>query len=294
MADIDAKTWLESVTLDEDNMVSNSNTDVATQQSIKAYSDFNLTQANAYTDSEISALTFASETYVDMGDATTLANANTYTDTQINTYGSSGNLATALFDYHDVVINSALGIQLQTPRWDFAAVTPAVTAAGSLTAPDWVKFTDNGGGSNGLWTLGFSPTSVEEILGTVTMNDNRISGTDVYPALIWSAPTTGTGDQRVSWAIEYMWPVTGGSIVNSTIIASNVSNPAGNPLIGQQIYVTALPPITPPATELNAVYVRIFRDATGVYFTDNYPNDALFGALVFFFPVNRIGSDSIL
>jgi len=39
MANRDAKEWLESVTLDEDDMISDSATDVASQQSIKKYVD---------------------------------------------------------------------------------------------------------------------------------------------------------------------------------------------------------------------------------------------------------------
>jgi len=39
MANRNAKEWLESVTLDENDLVSDSDTDVATQQSIKAYVD---------------------------------------------------------------------------------------------------------------------------------------------------------------------------------------------------------------------------------------------------------------
>jgi len=88
MADIDAKTWLESVTLDEDNMSSNSADDVCTQQSIKAYADARETAANAYTDSEIAALDFATEGYVDAGLAlkqNTLTNgAETITSAEVS------------------------------------------------------------------------------------------------------------------------------------------------------------------------------------------------------------------
>lgn len=79
MAEIDAKYWLESVTLDEDDMASDSDTDVATQQSIKAYVDNEIDTINS---------TYATKTYVDDADALkqdALTNgADLLTQTEIN------------------------------------------------------------------------------------------------------------------------------------------------------------------------------------------------------------------
>ena len=62
MANIDAKTWLEGVTLDEDNMISDSAYDVATQQSIKAYTDEKITGGSA-------AMAPLNITYIDHADS---------------------------------------------------------------------------------------------------------------------------------------------------------------------------------------------------------------------------------
>lgn len=81
MATRSAKDWLENTMLDEDDMISDSATDVASQQSIKKYTDdaeaAAIATANAYTDAAVSGL--ATEAYVDAAEA----DANSYTDSAV-------------------------------------------------------------------------------------------------------------------------------------------------------------------------------------------------------------------
>jgi len=294
MADIDAKVWLESVMLDEDDMASDSDTDVCTQQSIKAYVDDTFaglggTYATiSYADGQDAATLSSAQSYADAGDGSTLSAANSYTDGAVFTHPRDH--ASSLLTHHDIIINSTLGLQLQTDQWDIALAELTRTGQGALTEPDYVKFTDNGGGSQGLYTDAFDDGTEEEIIGKIYFPNKRKDGTDIYPLFFWTVPTTGTGDQRVCWGLEYLWPSTGGSVGASTVIYSNVSIPAGNPLVADQIYVTVLPTITPPSNELPAVFIRVFRDATGSYATDDYPNDALLGGVSFRYHVNRLAA----
>lgn len=81
MPNRDGKEWLESIMLDEDDMISDSATDVASQQSIKKYVDDAEIAANSYTDSAVTGL--ATETYVDTAEADAIASSNSYTDSAI-------------------------------------------------------------------------------------------------------------------------------------------------------------------------------------------------------------------
>lgn len=265
MADIDAKTWLESVTLDEDTMSSDSDSDVCTQQSIKAY--------------------------VDTNDASTLSTANGYTDSELAAYGSGGDLAADLLAYHDIVINSTVGVELQTQQFKVTACSAPLMLPIGAFSPGISQWANNGAGSLGISSYAFDASTEESLWGSIRL-ETAWNKTAITPAIFWRPTSTATPGQVVNWGLEYIFlrPSPNHVVGNTTIVSQNVHAPAETLTNGYH-YITIFSPISPPAADVyHAIGFRVFRDATGALGTDDYANDAILGGVACYYYIDRLAA----
>lgn len=162
--------------------------------------------------------------------------------------------------------------------WDDFMVPITATKLGGTKDPDFLKFRDNGAGSQGVFTYWFAPSTAEELYFSVQM-PHSWAGTAIYPHVHWTASTTADGtpaNQKVVWGVEYTWTDIQASFpANSSIVTGSAHEPADANITAGKHYLTPLTAITPTATQdgiSSMMICRLYRDATDL--ADNFEQDA--------------------
>lgn len=276
---INALDWLSSNLLDEDDMVSNSDTLPSTQQAIKVYTDTGVQEAKDYADTQIAAGGFATEAYADQAEADAITTSNAYTDTAVG----------------DIVVTNGY-LEWDATAYDIS-YQPAITltVAPLIDGADWGQLTDNGSGSTGVACLTFEGTAVESALGAWTPPKTWRAATNIIPVVRFLVKSAGTGGQRVAWGLEYTITDTGDTVGNSSIISAVTPAPADTDYVAGKVYAVEFPAISMASYALGSeptITYRLFRDANSTYNTDDYPNNAFMIDFDFVFQVFRNGCEA--
>lgn len=276
---INALDWLSANLLDEDDMVSNSDTLPSTQQAIKVYTDTGVQEAKDYADTQIAAGGFATEAYADQAEADAITTSNAYTDTAVG----------------DIVVTNGY-LEWDATVYDIA-YQPAITltVAPLINGADWGSLADNGSGSTGVACLTFEGTAVESALGAWTPPKTWRAATNIIPVVRFLVKSAGTGGQRVAWGLEYTITDTGDTIGNTSIISAVTPAPADTDYAAGKVYAVQFPAINMASYTLGSeptITYRLFRDADSTYNTDDYPNNAFMIDFDFIFQVFRNGCEA--
>lgn len=135
---------------------------------------------------------------------------------------------------------------------------------GGSRDPSFVKITDDGAGSNGVYAWRFSATNIQELFFTIHFNSQYTSGTDIDIDLHWAPTTTNTGN--VIWGIEYAWVNTGGAPGNTTVIETAVAAPGS--LNHTESHITVISGVG--KRPQSVLIGRFFRNAASASDTYNY------------------------
>lgn len=262
----DAKEWLEGVIIDEDDMVSDSATDVPSQQSVKKYTDDGVAEAKSYTDDELAALDFATEGFV----------------------------GTAVSDaVGDIVVSNGY-LEWDAVVYDIA-YQPAITLTvlPLINGADWASMATDGSGSTGVACLSFEATAEESALGAWTPPKTWKGATTITPVVRFFTKSAGSAGQRAVWGLEYTILDTAGTVGNTTIVTAETIAPADTDYTANKLYAVVFPDIDMSGYALGTeptITYRLFRDATDA--GDDFPADVFMTDLDFLFRVFRNGCEA--
>lgn len=191
-------------------------------------------------------------------------------------------------------LNSLKELYITDPMWDdlrFAALDVKVPATGG---PGFAQFMDDGAGSTGVFTYWFSPTAEESVyVGPAQMPHDWLEGSDIDAHVHWTPAANAIAPGLdVSWGVEYTWSNIGAVFPNTTIIYGDEQQlGAGETLVVDKHYLTEIGTINATGKTLSScLFVRLFRDATGVGGTDDFPSDAGIIEFDFHYQRNSLGS----
>lgn len=245
-----------------------------------------LTAANEYTDTQIAEIPdgdvttaqlnsaiSALEITIEDGDTNVLSSAEGYTDTQI---------AALPFDFSEGYLQYTQDLWYALP----VPVT-SVKIKKDIKDPSFEKFTDNGAGSDGVYTYTFSGSSEEEFFVNYVMDTRWRPGTDIYPAVRWQPKVNGGAGERIQWGFEYHVRDFMDPMGNSTIITTTESQPDEDYVAGK-LYVNIFHPIDMSSYSLGSLPElagRFFRAGN----VDTYDGDAYLFCFGFIYRIFRPG-----
>jgi hypothetical protein len=182
--------------------------------------------------------------------------------------------------------------------WDDLRYPAVAFEPGPSRAPDFDKFKDDGGGSQGVFIYFFDGSTEEELYGAAQLPHGYKLGTDLHPHVHFIVPTSGASGEFVQWGLEYTISDIGGTFSNTNIIYTDASTAAtattsgDGTLTADKHYRAEFPQIDCSSiTGISAMIVfRIFRDATDG--ADDYPNDAGLLEFDFHYQIDTVGSRS--
>lgn len=164
---------------------------------------------------------------------------------------------------------------------------------GVSTDPTWVKVTDNGAGSVGVYALAFADGQSDEVFFAVQMPHGWKEGSNIEPHIHWYPDGNGGVDEKVSWGLEYTWVNRGAVIGSSTIIYANTAH-IDEDLVDKKHYRTNFSEISGTGKTISSMLIcRLWRDGTGVGLTDDYTNDAILLEVDFHYEMDTVGSRTI-
>lgn len=97
-------------------------------------------------------------------------------------------------------------------------VSAVTTNAGGSQAPTFVKFRDNGSGSQGVFGYSFVAGAEKELYFSVQLPHSWRQGTDIKAHVHFTTLATTTG--TVTWGLEYTW-CNIGDTYSTTTLATN-------------------------------------------------------------------------
>jgi len=275
---VNALDWMANVILDEDDMASNSTTLPASQASLKTFSEAGTQEAKDYADTLV--LGYGTTTYIDSGDAATLASAQTYTDTAVG----------------DIVVTNGY-LEWDADAYEYQPVpmtSMTVDPLPSALAADFAQQTTDGSGSIGVLSYSFDAAVDEMVLGTWTAPKDWKAGTSITPVLRFFVKSAGSAGQRAAWGLEYNMKADGETIGNSTIIDEVLIEGSDTDYTAGKVYTVKFPAITNSYSlgDSPLINFRLFRDATGTYNTDDFTANAFLFDFGFMYQTFRNGCDN--
>ena len=166
-------------------------------------------------------------------------------------------------------------------RWDDIRVSPVSTKLGGTSDPDFIKFKDNGAGSQGVFTYHFSPILEEEAYFEVQLPHSYKAGSDLKPHVHWAPVDANAG--TVIWGLEYTIQSPNGTFGNTTIL--EVADNADGVAYKHQLH--SLGTISGAGiTESAVIFGRIYRKAG----SDTYASDAALVSTDIHFQMDKMGS----
>lgn len=196
-------------------------------------------------------------------------------------FTSLNNVAFELGNFSNTLNRITIG-----QAWEDLRIPVTAVGTAGLNDPDWVKVTDDGGGSQGVYTYGFSATVEEEIFFNVQLPHGWEEGSDIKPHCHWLPSSTNTGTVR--WGMEYTWANIGAAYGNSAIIYAEQAG-SGTTNFHQLAEFSDISGTG--KTSSSMLIVRFFRDAT--HANDTYTADALLLEVDFHFIISQIGETSL-
>ena len=170
--------------------------------------------------------------------------------------------------------------------WDDLRVPLGAFKAGALADPDWVKLTDNGAASQGLYAWHFDQNTEEELFFAAQMPHGWKLGTTIQPHVHWMPTSTNTGN--VIWGLEYAVIELAGVLGNSDIVYATQAG-SGTARQHHRADMTAIS-MSGIATLSPVITCRIFRNAAA----DSYTADAALLEFDFHYEIDTMGSDEPL
>jgi hypothetical protein len=167
----------------------------------------------------------------------------------------------------------------------------SATKLGGSKDPSYSKFKDNGLGSQGVFLYYFSASQENELYFTVQLPHSWVEGSNLEAHVHWIPSANGAAGQVVNWGLEYTWSQLGSVFGNTQIISANDTLQGGASLVANQHYLTELGQIDGSGKGLSSMLVcRVFRDATGVLKTDDYPSTTGLLEIDFHYEIDSLGS----
>jgi len=187
---------------------------------------------------------------------------------------------------HDLHIDCGTDktLVLDEPVWDDLKAPATTAKVGGTKDPDFIKITDNGSGSTGVYTYAFDKNTEEELFFVLQFPHEMKTGSTISPHVHWMPTDTDTGTVR--WGLEYTWVDINGVFGNTNIIYSE--DPAAGTALTH--HLAPFPDIS--GTGITGVssmmMVRIFRDAANA--ADTYDNDAALLEFDIHYQIDTMGS----
>lgn len=192
---------------------------------------------------------------------------------------------TKKFEVEQVLMSRAIN----DTRFKTFRVSPLAAKVVGGKIPDFVKFTDNGSGSFGVYSYRFSHTTEEELYFDMAAPCDWKEGTTIYLQIAWAPISNGSAGQTVCWGLEDAVCERGAVFGNSTLFYTDVSIPSET-LVAKKHYYSEISITTAGETIRNVNLTRIFRDATGVGGTDSYADDVALLDIAIIYEVDGFGS----
>lgn len=175
--------------------------------------------------------------------------------------------------------------------WDAVRVPSNMVDLLGISDPDLVQITDDGGGSTGVWGLGFGPVGEEEATFNLQMPNGYVIGTNIYPYVKWTTVEPSGGG--VVWGLEYtVAPIDAPFFTTETLettAASAVDIPGEYHIDSLGVIKDGNPfSIFGVSTSILCRLYRITGDLD-----DTLPVDAVLIGVDFFYQKDALGSTSI-
>jgi len=187
----------------------------------------------------------------------------------------------------------------QQTRWEDLRVPVTATRRGPANIPGFLKFTDNGAASTGVYLHQFDDNNDEDLFFTAQIPHNYKQSTDIGAHVHWTPdlPTTPALDEVVQWELEYMWESLGDDFVagSTTVVTSTTHTPADATLVPGRHYLTSFGTLTGTGQGVSSMLIcRVSRntDASDT-FTGPGNHDACLLEIDFHYEVENLGSNVI-
>ena len=175
-------------------------------------------------------------------------------------------------------------LPLTTYRWDDLRVSLQVSDQGSLTAPDSIALFNDGAGSQGIFGLGFSSTTEEEVSFSVQLPHGYVVGTNLRPHIHWMTPDANAGN--VVWGFEYA--VFNIGVANSGVSVNTTATDAAPASAWNEQVISFSEINGTDIVESTVIMCRLYRDATNG--ADTYGSDAVGMSFDIHYQVDDLGS----
>ena len=156
-------------------------------------------------------------------------------------------------------------------------VVPLASAISGKNVPPFIKFMDDGSGSDGVFAFAFedqsNPGNEQSLSFTIQMPHNWKEGSTIYPHLHWSPGDNTNG--AVVWGLEYTW-IEYNSSTPQTFPATTVETITASFTSSDHMHLLhSFSAITPNSNQDNIssiLVMRIFRNSSNA--ADTYNGDA--------------------
>lgn len=176
--------------------------------------------------------------------------------------------------------------------WDDLRVPLSSTKKAGSKEPEFKKALDNGLGSQGVMLEFFDKTTEEELYFECQMPHSWKEGTDIHAHVHFIPIANGSEGDVVSWCLEYSWASIGSVFSNTTIIGGNEHIPADSSLVQNKHYLTELGEINGSGQTFSSMLIcRVFRDAGGTLYTDDYDDEVGLLEIDFHYEIDKVGTD---
>ncbi|MFC1622062.1 hypothetical protein ACFL13_01620 [Patescibacteria group bacterium] len=187
-------------------------------------------------------------------------------------------------NYLDISSSGHLTLAGSATVWDDVRVPITGVKTGGSKIPGFVKFKDDGGGSQGVFSYQFDPDQEEEVYFTVQLPHSYKAGSDIEPHIHWTPIDGNSGS--VIWGLEYTWANYEGTFSDTTIVTKTQA--ASGTAYEHQIADFAAISGTGQA-ESSMLICRVYRDATDG--SDDYGSDVALLEIDFHFQIEKMGTD---
>jgi len=176
--------------------------------------------------------------------------------------------------------------KIDTELWNVARYEAISTNLGGSKDPDFLKFADNGSGSQGVFAYHFDKSQEQELYQTVTIPRMYKEGTNIYPFIHWMPKDSGTGTVR--WAMEFS-NASIGEVFGNTVFIYKEQSGEGTALIHQVAIFDGVGAAGFSKSGMGSV--RVFRDAT--HENDTYDADAILVEFGFVYEMDSVGTSTL-
>lgn len=174
-------------------------------------------------------------------------------------------------------------LRYSPPYWDDIRIAAISTRLLGYNDPPLVKLVDNGLGSTGIITYGFSNLVEQELGFWLQIPHGWKLGTDLHPHVHWCRTSAGIGG--VVWGLEFSWAEIGGIFPQSSIVLA--SDTTGSAALEHRVISFPTMPIA-ISTVSAMIGCRIFRQVSNP--SDTYAASAALLEIDFHFELDAPGS----